>query len=124
MADFLAAFTAGASLAEWSDPAFGSIPSRSNPRSGFPHRRRVASVGATVTVTASVDGVVGPADSALGGRLFTAAFIEHPGALPTLIAGGVGRSSVKLFRADVAGHYALIMRRSGGGGVILHLDAE
>jgi hypothetical protein len=123
MADFLAAFTSGVSLQEWSDPALGSLPSRTNPRSGFPHRRRVASVGATVVVTANVDGVTGPADSALDGRLFTAAFIDHPGTLPTL-TGGNGKSSVQTFRADVAGHYSLIVRREGGGGVILHLDAE
>jgi hypothetical protein len=122
MADFGIAF-AGAPLAPWLDPPTGDLPSRINPTPTRPHLRRRATVGAEVELAAVVAGVTGPLDAALGGRLFLGWWIEHPTVGPPAVAVPAGQSSVRRFTPELAGHYTYCLRRFGGGGLILHVDA-
>jgi hypothetical protein len=119
--DFSATFTAGATLVAWTDPPDALRPSRLNPIVGHGHRRRLGAVGVGVTITATVGGVSAPLDSALGARLLTGMLAEAPGA-PPAITTPAGQSSVQSFTPAVVGHYTFVLRRDGGGGLILHLD--
>jgi hypothetical protein len=83
-----------------------------------------ATVGVEVEITASVGGVAGPADSALGGRLFYAWEVESPQAGPVVITWTAGTTSVQRFTPLAEGHYAIGIARDAGGAVILHLDVE
>lgn len=123
MPDFGARFTAGTTLEPWSDPPLGARPSRVNGFLEQPQRYQHGVVGNQVTLTASVGGVAGPLDAALGGRLFLGWFAECPGTRPT-VATPAGQSSVRRFTPVDPGHYTYVLRRQGGGGVILHLDVE
>jgi hypothetical protein len=122
--DFSARFSAGTTLEVWSDPDDddgAGRPSRLNPTGTHPHKRRRATVGQQVVVTATVDGVSGPADAALGGRLFLGMLSECPDR-PGL-SSPANHTSVQRFTPRVAGHYTIVVRRDGGGAVILHMDA-
>ncbi len=121
MPDFSAAFTAGATLVAWTDPPDSARPSRLNPIIGHGHQRRVGLVGAQVTITATVGGVVAPLDAALGGRLFAGMFAEVPSLAP-VITSPAGQSSVLRFTPLKAGHHTFTLRRDGSGGLFLHLD--
>jgi hypothetical protein len=121
--DFEARFTLGTTLGVWKDPADGSArPSRIFTPPGVTHKRRIATVGVEVRIVAFVGGVGGPLDASLGGRLFIIGAVEYPGAMP-LFSSPAGQSSDQRFTPDVVGHYTLVMRRAGSGGMILHLDA-
>lgn len=82
--------------------------------------------GDTMTVKAIVSGVVGPLDGALGGRLFTAAWVEWSGIAPPLIVQASGQSSV--VTADLAftnaGHFILRLARAGSGSFFVPFDVE
>ncbi len=122
MADFTASFTGGVALERWTDPPSGARPSRINPLPNRPHLRRVGVTGAPITIRARVAGVTGPMDAALGGRLFVAWLAEYPSAVSPPIVKPAGQSSVRTFTPTMAGHYTFVLRRAGGGGVILHVD--
>lgn len=122
MADFEPRFTAGATLEPWTDPLVGTRPSRLNPAANRPHQRRRVVSGALVSVSARVGGVTAPLDAALGGRLFVAWFVEYPSVSPPALSSPAGQSSLQRFTPTTAGHYTLVLRRAGGGGVLLHFD--
>jgi hypothetical protein len=120
MADFTARLV-GPTIETWVDDDFDGQLRRTNPIPGAPHRRYRTTVGSgIVQARATVGGVDGPTDAALGGRLFMAWFAEHAGA-PTA-TGIVGGTSVQEFTPQLPGHYTFVMSREGGGRVILHLD--
>lgn len=121
MPDFSAQWV-GPTITHWRDPAdTPTRPSRINPIAGREHRRLRCSVGELVQLIAVVNGVSGPPDSSLGGRLFVGWFTEWPGAQP-VATPTPGSSSVRTFTPTVAGHYTYALHRKGGGGVILHVD--
>jgi hypothetical protein len=128
VADFTASFSAGTTLEDWTDPADVARPSRINPTERHGFKRRTGSIGVEVVITARVDGVDGPLDSALDGVLFVAACIEYPTATPPALAPDTGQSSVQRFTPTLAGHYTFCVRHvegdgsRNGGAVLLHLD--
>jgi hypothetical protein len=131
--DFTAAFTGGTTLSPWTDPARAAgtlspddpgAPSRVNPHIGRPHTMQMATVGVQVEITATVGSSVAPLDAALGGRLFTAWLIESPASGPVPFSTPAGQSSVQQFTPPSAGHYTIGIARSGGGTVIMHMEAD
>jgi hypothetical protein len=119
MPNFEARFTAGASRAVWTDPADSTRPSRLNGLEVRPHTFREVIVGEPVTISAIVDGVVGPLDAALGGDTFSAWFAECPEwPAPSLSSPG-GQSSVVTFAAEHAGHHLVVFLRSSGGRLLV-----
>lgn len=123
MADFTVVATSGLIVSDWLDPPSPSgAPSRLNARPGQAFKRYVGQLGVPVVLSAVVGGVAGPADAALGGRLFTASAIEAP-AMPFVgISSPAGFSSVIQILAHQAGHYAIRIRRPDGGNEHVHLD--
>lgn len=121
MPDFSAVFSQGTTLVAWTDPPDAFRPSRLNPIIGHGHQRRVGTIGVSVSVLATVGGVSGPLDSALGGRLFLGMFAESPGSPPAMNPVP-GQSSLQRFRPAEGGHYTFVMRRDGGGAIFFHLD--
>jgi hypothetical protein len=124
MPDFLARFAAGTTLETWSDPPLGDRAGRLNPFIQRPHRYRRAESGALVEIAGVVAGVVGPLDGALGGRLFYGWFAETASGSPPAVTSPPGQSSVRRFTPTAFGHYTYVLRRAGGGGVILHIECE
>jgi hypothetical protein len=113
----------GVTLEDWLDPAVDGHPSRLNRSDDDPALRYVAIAGIPVTITAIVDGVSAPQDSALDGRLFSAVVVESP--IATARPAGVAlQSSIQLYTPPVVGHYLLRMSRPGGGSWFLPFDAE
>lgn len=100
--------------------------SRINQRQTVPQRFVVAVVDGTarVQIAASVAGKVRP-DSELGSKLFDMSVVEAPGALP-MVNQDASWSSVfdVTFDEDEEGHYAFLVYREDGGGVIIHIDVE
>ncbi len=124
MADFTLKLTHGANWVDWLDPTGpNGEPSRLNPHVGAPHRILVGTVGALVIVKAVVGGVDGPADGALGGRLFTAWFVQMP-VPPGALDGIAGFSSVQTFTPAFPGHYVVGFYRPAGGIVHLLVDVK
>lgn len=121
MPDFKLRYEPPMALAIWTDPPLGQQPSRINAAVGHPLLRRVRTVGQLVTIRATVGGISGPFDSALGGRLFVGWFAEHPSPKP-VVTVAANRTSVRTFTPAVVGHYTYVLHRAGGGGIILHLD--
>jgi hypothetical protein len=130
VADFTLEFFGGG-VVPWIDPPSVAppAPARLGADPGHPHTYRRVSVpgpgATTVQVKARVGGVLGPADGALGGRLFTHAWAETSG-VPPIITTAAGVSSVMtiyLLPAH-AGHHTLRVGRLNGGGVIYHFDVE
>ncbi len=122
MPDFTARFTAGVQLTPWDDHAGSGVP-RTNPIPARPHRYYRAQIGVQVEIKATVGGVEGPLDGALGGRLFSSDFAEYPGP-PIVPAGVAGQSSVQRFTPQHLGHYLWVMRRATGGAFAMHMDVE
>lgn len=124
MADFTVRPTAGTTTIDWLDLAGTGRPTRLNP-AGQPHRYFKAVLSAAVTLKCTPDGgSEGALDGALGGRLFTSWVGEKPDmSIPTLVSPA-GNSSVATFTADLAGHYMVVFRRTGGGAVAIHIDVE
>lgn len=124
MADFSVTIIGGTQTA-WTDPA-GVSPDRASRIKNDPdHLRSYRAFGVTtVQVKAIVSGVVGPLDAALGGRLFTAAWIEWSGDSPPPISSPAGQSSVVNCVDLAAGHYVLRLRRDAGGAWLVPFDVE
>lgn len=131
--DFTAAVTSGTTLTEWEDPerppdtpspGDPAEPSRLNPTLGVPHKMRLATVGTQVEITATVGGVAGPLDTALGGRLFYAWAVEKAQGSPISFSSPAGKSSVQRFTPLTEGHYCIGIARQEGGSVLIHIDAE
>lgn len=122
MPDFDVRFTAGTTLESWRDPALDNTPSRINPAPQRPLKYRQALTDDPVEVSAVVNGALAPLDSELGGRLFYGWWVEYPTTVPA-VTRPPGQSSVLSFTPAAPGHYAYALRRYGGGGIILHVDA-
>lgn len=129
MPNFTARPTAGVSLVTWTDPTAtvdyctGTAPSRINPDASHPHKHyRGANV--EITLKATVGGVDGPADGALGGDLFHTYFARWPGASPPLVTLTAGFTSIAKFTPGIndTGHYVFVFYRPNGGAVGIHLD--
>lgn len=121
MPDFTARPTAGTTVAIWTDPPDGDLPTRINPLPGAPHRYHRGQINVAITIDATVDGVEGPLDAALGGRLFVHSFGEWPtGGLASITSPG-GQSSVATFTPLQPGHLLFTMRREDGGAVLIPL---
>ncbi len=132
MPDFDAHLVAGILLAPWVDPPLpegpttgaGGAPSRLNSVAGHPPLYARATLGATITIEAIVNGANAPVDAALGGRLFTTHFAELPVWPPPLITSPAGQSSRATFTPYAIGHHLVVMRRDGGGAVALPFEVE
>jgi hypothetical protein len=121
----------GVTLVEWADPArpAGTVdaedpgaPSRVNSKVGTQQRMRLGTVGTPIELTATLGGVAGPLDSALGGKLFLAWFAEQAGTVG--LVSPAGQSSVQSFTPPTPGHYTVGMFREDSGAVLVHLDVE
>jgi hypothetical protein len=123
MPNFDVRITAGATRAVWTDPADGDRPSRLNYDEKRPHTYRETTVGETVTISAVVDGVVGPLDAALGGDLFTTWFAEAPTWPAPALSSPVGQSSVVSFAPVHPGHHSVVFLRASGGRVLVPFEA-
>lgn len=121
MADFIARLTAGVTPTDWDDHA-GDGVSRLNAAVARAPRYLRATVGVPVTMAATIGGVEGPLDAALGGNLFSSDF--GMAAVPVVATHPAGQTSVQTFTAPIAGHYFWVMRHANGGAIGLHLDAE
>jgi hypothetical protein len=123
MPNFDARFTSSGSRQVWTDPASGAKPSRLNYDERRPHTYRRAIVGVPVTVSAIVDGVVGPLDAALGGALFEAWLGEYPTAgPPPATSSPAGQSSVVTLTPAHAGHHLLVLSRTDGGKLLVPFE--
>src|SRR5574341_2394363 len=92
MANFTAAFTSGAMLEAWTDPATASAPGRLNPSEGLSHKRYKATVGVQVVITTTQNGVVAPLDSGLSGFVFKPWHLETPDGSPPGWSNPAGQS--------------------------------
>ena len=124
MPDFSLRITSAGTTSEvWVDTATVTAPSRLNPLVQYPHRYwRVPTATAQLILKATVAGFEGPADAALGGRLFTWSWVEQPStAWSAPIPPTVGWTSITTFPANHflghEGHYTLLCSRTGGGAV-------
>jgi hypothetical protein len=115
----------------WVDAASLSpqAPSRLNPDPEHlpSYRRILVSFGlANFEVHAVVGGVEAPLDAALGGDLFTAAWVEWSGPFPPAIVQPAGQTSVCQIEVSTLheGHFCLSVSRANGGGVLVHFDVE
>ena len=123
MPNFDVRITDGAAVTRWVDPPTAELPSRINPAPNRPHLYWRGAVGEQVELSAVVEGVVGPLDSALAGATFCGWFAEFPAASPPSVSSPAGKTSVVRFTPMRAGHYTYVMRRRRGGGMVVHLDA-
>lgn len=126
MPNFNAHFILGEE-APWVDTASATRASRLNadPEHLHSHRKYVL-VGGTVSVQfrAIVGGVDAPLDAALGGNLFTAAWVEWSGSSQPAMTQNAGQSSVVYITATAVGHYCVSFTRTNGGGMLVHFDVE
>lgn len=124
MPDFDLQITAGAAATgTWTDPVDGDLQSRVNFKENAPQRYFVGTVGTEIEISAIVDGTTGPADGALGGRLFTTWFVECPSP-PRVLTHDASESSVQRFTPDQEGHYTVGFERPDGGIMHVHIDVE
>jgi hypothetical protein len=125
MSDFSARLTSGVTPVTWLDPATVTAPSRINPRAGIPHIYLEQS-SPTIIAKATVAGVEGPADTALGGRLFKWSWAELPsGWAPPALVSSAGHSAEVSITPNPAfyGHCVLLCWRKGGGAQLLQFMA-
>lgn len=123
MPNFEVRVTAGASRTIWNDEPTETKPSRLNVDATHPHTYRQCTVGEPVTLSAIVDGVVGPLDSALSGDLFSVWIAECPQwPAPSLTSPG-GQSSVVTFTPQHEGHHLVVFSRSDGGRFLVPVEA-
>jgi hypothetical protein len=124
MPDFTVRPTSGAILEGWT---YADFPSRINPFSSHGHKRYRVPVGDPVEFQCTVDGVEGPVDGDLDGRLFNWWFVEWPVAQPPITVTG-GSTSIATFTPPFAGHYVLGVRRDNGvaygPAVLFHIDSH
>jgi len=115
MPNFTVAVSGNVATAEWTDD-------RLNATATQPHLYyEVTLSGGAVTLTATVGGVAGPLDGALGGELFTHYFAEVPLWPAPAISSPAGQSSVCSFTPKNLGLHLLMIRRASGGAVGIHL---
>lgn len=127
MADFTLTIRSGLSVSTWSDPHTSDKPTRQNAWPDIPHRYlKVATLPQTVSIWASVGGVAGPADAALGGRLFQWAWSERGNGVPPSLVTTAGTTSKVTFQfgTDNTGHWLLLCFRDTGGAVAMPMDVE
>ena len=128
MPDFTVEAQSGLTLADWASPncegakISGQSHEATKPRAGHPHRYYQATVGVQVEIRALVGGAL-VADSGLGGRLFTAWFIEYPTSYHIAPVGVASYSARQQFTPPKPGHYTMVIRREGGGAFVFHFDA-
>lgn len=137
MPDFRLIPTLSGSLVRWepwNDPELDSasafVPSRLNARPDVPHSFLRVSRGTTLEILAEVGGVLGPLDAALGGRLFTWSWVDHPdlglaSPIPfTLTAGQSSRVQIpsNAIGPEPQGHYAIMATRTDGGAQIVPFE--
>lgn len=103
-------------------PVGPGAPSRLHPIEGYPHKMYVGTVGTEIELTATVGGVDGPMDAALGGRTFVPWRVENPPPHVFGFTSPAGQSSVIRFTPPAAGHYCVGVGRTGGGAVLMHFD--
>lgn len=123
MPNFEVRITAGASRVIWTDPPTLTKPSRLNVDPVHPHTYREVVVGEPVTLSAIVDGVVGPLDAGLAGDLFTWWFGEVPQWPAPSMSSPVGQTSVVSFTPQHPGHHLVVFLRSDGGRVLVPFEA-
>jgi hypothetical protein len=123
VADFDVHAVSGLTVANWDDPeGLDAAPSRLQTRPGFPLKRFRTVVGTLVRLEAVVGASQGPADGALGGRLFSADLVE--GQPVNWLLPIAGFSSVVRFRPLWVGHHTVAVRRAGGGSLLIPMDVE
>lgn len=129
MADFTIHAVSGLYLAAWEDPpvTIGDYlkPTRLNPQPGLAHKfwRNDAGI-LQIDIQCRVDGVLGPADAALDGRLFFWGWVDRPyEPLPpiTLVPGFSSRVSFPALSLD-QGHFTIQAFRPSGGSVGFSFD--
>ena len=124
MPNFDLTIASGITPTRWDDPR---IAHRGN--ATHVYRRVIAPTApalATVVLHAVVGGVEAPLDVDLGGALFVAARLAWAGSHPFGIAQTPGQSSeiTLSFSASMLGHQELLVRRPGGGAIILSFEVE
>lgn len=133
MADFdvkFASTTPGGlgSFVSWVDAPSGLRVSRLNPTVYAPHRYLRILPGATyVEFHAWIGGQDSPPDASLGGDLFSASWVEWPGAAPPILVPTVGFSSVIGFTFGASatnGHHLLNVWRNGHGAFAVGFERE
>jgi hypothetical protein len=125
-------FIAYSSSSIWTDPALPEDPTRLNPRGHVQHRHTkfVIAPDSTLQVVfqAIADGVHGPEDADLGGRLFGWSMGIWPAGAPvpaivSPIAGRTSRAQVGL-KGRYPGHWVVTCARPGGGHICYPFDVE
>ena len=134
MPDFFVTIQGSTDRPAWTDPASENpiAPSRLNPDPVHPHTYQrilvtLPSAQVSIQMVATVGGVSGPVDAALGGRLFTGVWAEWSGtAGPPIIFPAPNQSSVMtlIFDGTHLGHQTFRMTRKNGGLFLVHLDVE
>lgn len=127
MPNFSLRITAGATSTIWQDPATATLPSRLNPIAQHQHRCWFASPLLDLVLQATVGGVEGPADAALGGKLFKWSWVEQADSgWSAPIPATAGFTSITTFPAghfhSHGGHYTLLCWRDGGGAVAIPFE--
>ncbi len=98
-------------------------PSRLTQIQDRPRYAWTGTINQPITVWAQPDGVsvAGVPDTALGGRLFEAWFVESP-ELPLNPSYVFGHTSRIYYTPSRPGHYTMCVRRKAGGAVVFHVD--
>lgn len=126
MADFDVQVGVGFGSKVWVDR---STRPRLNPNPRHPHRFwRVLDTAPTVQLACVVDGIVGPADSDLDGRLFTWTWVETfsdpPIAIPTPPMQSSAVSFTGIAFLGRGGHHLLMATRQEGGSIAIPFMVE
>lgn len=129
MADFDLVHVPAAKIAWqiWTDT---NVPSRLNPVTGLPHRYLTVQDTVTIEFNTIVGGVQAPADAALGGRLFTWAWVDFFNrglASPPPIVSPVGFGFSSKATVDLTGHprghYVIQALRPTGGSILFPFES-
>lgn len=115
----------------WTDPATATSPTRLNVRADVQHRYYQVfmngSPSTSLRFECTVNGVVTPADGALGGRLFTWSMSLVPIGAPEpmfSVAGGFTSIASIPLLAAYPGHYRALVNRPGSGSIGIPFDVE
>lgn len=123
MPNFEVRITAGATRAIWTDTPTMTKPSRLNANEARPHSYRQCIVSQTVTLSAIVDGVVGPLDADLDGAEFSWWFAECPAWPAPSMSTPAGQSAVVSFAPLHPGLHVAVGSRASGGRVLVPFEA-
>jgi len=114
------------SVQNWTDDTSSTFGPRINPTGNAQHKfimvKFPAGTQKRVQIAATVDNFVVP-DTALGGDLFTLIPIESPTATPHVVSAA-GWSAVQDVFIKQEGHYTLLLSRTDGGSIVIHIDAQ